>query len=262
MAEHNFKDQYEYWDQEADKLLGVANGMNYQDFQNGSEYQDLNTRYTDRGNKAMENTLAQVAARTGGLASSYATMAANNSYNDYMSQLEDAARNLYSQRLNESQQAYQLARNNADDYYSRWMQEQQLAASKAARYSGGSSSPNYSNDDLYNLLNVAAYKPTTTGNVDRNTTIGEQNISANTTGYSSWIREAQNILNTKNYAAAVNYIQNLPATSDLKEEIYNALKSYYQNATGKTKESEGDNWVEILRTRSAADPMKNGNGGR
>lgn len=227
MAEHNFKDQYEYWDQEADKLLGVANGMNYQDFQNGSEYQDLNTRYTDRGNKAMENTLAQVAARTGGLASSYATMAANNSYNDYMSQLEDAARNLYSQRLNESQQAYQLARNNADDYYSRWMQEQQLAAANAPRYYGGSSGGSRSSE--------------TPANAGDNLSL-DNNPAAHLAIYSTAAKDAFN--QKKSMTDVLNYIYSLPITTKQKNDMYDEVAEWAKNVMEHTPKSDNSNYAK------------------
>lgn len=46
--------------------------------------------YTQAGQRAMENTLAQVSARTGGLASSYAGTAAQQQYNQYMEGMNDA----------------------------------------------------------------------------------------------------------------------------------------------------------------------------
>ena len=46
--------------------------------------------YTQAGQQAMENTLAQVSARTGGLASSYAGTAAQQQYNQYMQGMNDA----------------------------------------------------------------------------------------------------------------------------------------------------------------------------
>lgn len=45
--------------------------------------------YTRNGQRAMQDTLGQVSARTGGLASSYAGTAAQDSYNQYMSALND-----------------------------------------------------------------------------------------------------------------------------------------------------------------------------
>ena len=52
-------------------------------------YQQYKDSYTRQGQQAMEDTLAQVSARTGGLASSYAGSAAQQTYNGYMSALAD-----------------------------------------------------------------------------------------------------------------------------------------------------------------------------
>ena len=51
-----------------------------------AQYQNA---YTRGGQRAMQDTLGQMAARTGGLASSYAGTAAQQSYNNYMSQMAD-----------------------------------------------------------------------------------------------------------------------------------------------------------------------------
>ena len=50
-------------------------------------YQIYKDQYTKAGQKAMEDTLGQVSARTGGLASSYAGSASQQAYNGYMSEL-------------------------------------------------------------------------------------------------------------------------------------------------------------------------------
>ncbi|MCQ4768986.1 hypothetical protein NE579_00980 [Intestinimonas massiliensis] len=50
-------------------------------------YQIYKDQYTKAGQKAMEDTLGQVSARTGGLASSYAGTASQQAYNGYMSEL-------------------------------------------------------------------------------------------------------------------------------------------------------------------------------
>jgi hypothetical protein len=52
-------------------------------------YQQYKDSYTRQGQQAMQDTLAQVSARTGGLASSYAGTAAQQTYNGYMSALAD-----------------------------------------------------------------------------------------------------------------------------------------------------------------------------
>ena len=52
-------------------------------------YQQYKEAYTRDGQRAMQDTLGQVSARTGGLASSYAGSAAQQTYDNYMSALED-----------------------------------------------------------------------------------------------------------------------------------------------------------------------------
>lgn len=52
-------------------------------------YQQYKKSYTKAGERAMQDTLGQVAARTGGLASSYAGSAAQQTYDNYMSALAD-----------------------------------------------------------------------------------------------------------------------------------------------------------------------------
>lgn len=52
-------------------------------------YKQYEASYTRQGNKAMQDTLAEISARTGGLASSYAGQAAQQTYDGYMSALAD-----------------------------------------------------------------------------------------------------------------------------------------------------------------------------
>lgn len=52
-------------------------------------YQQYQESYTREGQRAMQDTLGQVSARTGGLASSYATAASQQTYDNYMAALAD-----------------------------------------------------------------------------------------------------------------------------------------------------------------------------
>ena len=67
--------------------------MNYGPFSYSAEsdptFHQYKDTYTREGQRAMQNTLAQVSARTGGLASSYALSAAQQANNYYMQQLSD-----------------------------------------------------------------------------------------------------------------------------------------------------------------------------
>lgn len=57
--------------------------------ENDPAFQQYRESYTRGGERAMQDTLAQMAARTGGLASSYASGAAQQTYDNYMSALAD-----------------------------------------------------------------------------------------------------------------------------------------------------------------------------
>lgn len=52
-------------------------------------YQQYKESYTRSGERAMQDTLGQIAARTGGLASSYAASASQQAYDNYMAALAD-----------------------------------------------------------------------------------------------------------------------------------------------------------------------------
>ena len=75
--------------------------MDYTKFTEGDDYASLTKRYSQQGKKAMDDTIGKVAARTGGLASSYATAAGNQAYSSYMEKLEDAARAMYDDQRQE-----------------------------------------------------------------------------------------------------------------------------------------------------------------
>ena len=59
------------------------------DYSKDPMYQQMEQSYTRNGQRAMQDTLGQMAARTGGMASSYAGSAAQQSYNNFMQGLAD-----------------------------------------------------------------------------------------------------------------------------------------------------------------------------
>lgn len=107
--------------EEAAKRLNTAGAelgnMTYDNFKTGNVYKGLQRDYQQRGQMAMKDTLGQVAARTGGMASSYATSAANQSYNNYMRGLEDAARSLFNDEYSRAKDKYNTARNEYNTAY-------------------------------------------------------------------------------------------------------------------------------------------------
>lgn len=83
------------YSRQIDDLWNQLSNYGYGDFLNGDLYGALEGQYTRLGQQAMQDTLGQVAARTGGLASSYAGTVAQGAYNNYMQQLEQAAMDMY-----------------------------------------------------------------------------------------------------------------------------------------------------------------------
>lgn len=127
----------EYMDK-LNELARQLTSMNYDDWTKGSQYQALAGRYGNNGRMSMQDVLGQIASRTGGLASSYATTAAQQQYNQYMAQLEEVARQMYSQDRSDLMDNANLYRNLANDEYDRYRDsvadynERLAAAQKAA----------------------------------------------------------------------------------------------------------------------------------
>lgn len=91
------------------KLAEDYVNYNYDTFTEGDSYKALEKRYQAGGQKAMQDTVGQVSARTGGLASTYATVAGQQTYNDWMGNLESAARALYDSERQEMGDRYAIA---------------------------------------------------------------------------------------------------------------------------------------------------------
>lgn len=79
------------WQSQIDALTGAILGRGPFSYDKNKDplYQQYAESYTRGGQRGMQDTLAQVSARTGGLASSYAQSAAQQTYNNYMAALAD-----------------------------------------------------------------------------------------------------------------------------------------------------------------------------
>lgn len=106
--------------------LAKVEGMNYPEWKQGDTYKELEKSYTEAGQKAMQNTLAQVSSRTGGLASSYAGGAAQGAYNEYMQGLDEAARQQYLAERGELIDLLQLQMGADETEYSRMLNRLEL----------------------------------------------------------------------------------------------------------------------------------------
>lgn len=108
------------WDDLLNQVANELASMNYEDWTKGDQYKALAERYGNEGRMSMQNVLGQIASRTGGLASSYATTAAQQQYNQFMSELEDAAMEMYgverSDLLDKANMYRQLGQDDYDKY--------------------------------------------------------------------------------------------------------------------------------------------------
>lgn len=130
----SFNSQYM---EKLNELAKQLTGMNFGDWTQGEQYRSLADRYSDSGRMGMQDVLGQIAARTGGLASSYASTAAQQQYNSYMSQLEQVARQMYDQDRSDILSDATLYRNLVNDEYGRYRDEladynERLAAAQKA----------------------------------------------------------------------------------------------------------------------------------
>lgn len=92
------KPSFDYtYDSEMRTLIDQILNSNLADWKKGDQYSALRDQYAANGEMGMNDLLGQVSSRTGGLASSYAASVANQEYNDWMSKLEQAAREMYQQ---------------------------------------------------------------------------------------------------------------------------------------------------------------------
>ena len=111
-------------------LVDSIQNYDYNKFLGTNEYGALKGQYERQGQRAMQDTLGDAAARTGGMASSYAVTAGQQAYGNQMSALEAAALEMYQNKKNDmrtdlsmyqgldntdySRYADQLAQNNAN----------------------------------------------------------------------------------------------------------------------------------------------------
>ena len=120
-------------------------------------YQAYRDAYTRAANQATTDTLGQISARTGGLASSYATQAAAQAYNNQMDNLNNIIPELYENAYNRfaNERAYADAQEEKE--YQRAMQQDQINYERNLAEKEMQAN-NYSN--LLNLMTKYGYVPT------------------------------------------------------------------------------------------------------
>lgn len=135
-----------YQDQLSAQLSDILGRGNFSyDFASDPIYQQQVQRYQQAGKAAMQNTMGEAAALTGGYGNSYAVTAGQQAYNSYLQGANDIIPELYSQALDrytaEGDQMYNnynllnTAESNAYNQYqndlSNWGAERDYASQKA-----------------------------------------------------------------------------------------------------------------------------------
>ena len=111
------------WDDLLNQVANELATMNYEDWTKGDQYKALAERYGNQGRMSMQDVLGQISSRTGGLASSYATTAAQQQYNQFMSQLEDVARQMYSSDRSDLLDKANMYRQLGQDDYDKYLDD-------------------------------------------------------------------------------------------------------------------------------------------
>ena len=133
------------WKEQTDDIISQI--LNREDFSydiNGDAlYQQYKDQYTALGKLAMQDTMGQAAAMTGGYGSSYASSAGNQAYQQYLSKLNEVvpelygmARDQYNQEGQELYNQYGLITDQENQDYGRYMDSYNQWASELDYYQG------------------------------------------------------------------------------------------------------------------------------
>ena len=95
--------------------------LTYDKWSQGDAYQNAFSRYSNTANMNSQNILGQMAARTGGLASSYAEQVAQQQADATMADFYDYARSMYNTDRNDMLENASLLKGISDTDYGRWL---------------------------------------------------------------------------------------------------------------------------------------------
>lgn len=134
------------WQTQIDDIIGrILNREEFSyDVNEDALYQQYKDQYIQGGKMAMQDTMGQAAAMTGGYGNSYAATVGNQAYQAYLSQLNEVVPELYGMALDrynmEGEEMYNryglLSDQESQDYaryidsYNQWLAERDYAASR------------------------------------------------------------------------------------------------------------------------------------
>ncbi len=146
----------------AQSITNQLAALDYADWTESDQYKALAERYGEAGRLSMQDVLGQIASRTGGLASTYATTAAQQQYNNYMAQLEEVARQQYAEDRNDLQANANLALSMGDRDYERYVDQlNQSNTDKSFALDAINTLLGYTSQDKQNAYNQQLYEQQT-----------------------------------------------------------------------------------------------------
>lgn len=243
--------------------LAKIESRSYEDWKQGDAYKELEADYALKGQKAMQDTLAQISARTGGIASSYAGGAAQGAYDTYMEALPGAA---YDRYLGETDELYALlnAQKAADETeYSRMLDQLQLDRdAEALAYSRAQAADEQTyernmlereeaRNTVDNMIAMGATLADIPADLLAKSGYGESYVNV---GNADYIRR-----NTKTTASPVIEQEPAPAEPYTKKQQQN----YLTIVEGLTKKAEADanyepiNYIRSIEKNHGADYYRN-----
>lgn len=258
----------EYQDQINSMVDAILNREKFSyDYNADPLYAQYKEAYTRNGQQAMKDTYGQQAARTGGLASSYAGTAAQSAYNQYMNALNDKVPELYKLAYSMYQDEGNTMRNNLS-------MVQGLENTAYGRYQDDLGQWNTDRNFSYNQYNDEWDRYYN----DRDFSYGQYRDS-----YDDWYNERnydyglwQDNLSWQEAAAKNAYNQQLAAYNNAKQsaasynaqqdknyqaamDAYNKQMTAYNNAQSKTSVStnsngyqwNGKNYTSLTQLRNA-----------
>lgn len=264
--------------------------MNREDFSydvnSDALYQQMKDQYAALGKMAMQDTMGQAAAMTGGYGSSYASTAGNQAYQGYLSQLNEVVPELYGmardQYNQEGQEMYNqygmLADQESQDYgrwvdgYNQWASEREhlegvYKDERTFDYGKYADDKSYAYDEYRNAIADEQWEKT-----------HELNVNADNRAQEAWEMEKKAYEEAKasggsgdgsgesgeigSNQAALEHVASMSSA-----EIVDTMKAYQYDedntglaaflddcvASGRLTEAQADNYYEKYRTGSAND---------
>ena len=255
------------------------------DFNADSMYQMYKDKYTQAGKKAMENTMAQNAALSGGYGSSYAQTAGQQTYQNYLQQLNDMLPTLRNQAYSEYQdeanrqlQQYNLTNDAYNreygqyrDLVSDWQSDRAFNQSnyqdeRNFDYNQFANERNYWNQEYWNERNAeqSSYNTSdsrnwadSTSNTNTNSTSSTQ--YGETTNTSNWSNTNSNAWSNTN--SSTNYSDNSGSSSAKLQKAFNGTVNGLNSGAANGAASGADNiWSNSSSYKDSLTPQYDSRG--